>query len=240
MNAFLIARRDIAAQFHGFLGYQILAGFLFTTGVGFYVLGLGAPQAYSHDVLQWFFMVAGTIGNIAIILVTMRSLADERQSGTEVLLRTSAATEAEIVGGKYLAAMAIVGAMLSLTFYMPALIVVNGKVSISHILSGYLGTFLMCSTTAAIGIAASAAFRNQLAAGIAAGIVVGVLILSFNLAPMTEGVFSDVLDYVALWEKHFLPFTEGRIRLRSLVYFISVTLGALFAATKVLEGRRWQ
>jgi ABC-2 type transport system permease protein len=240
MNALLIARRDVEAQLHGFLGYQIIAGFLFTTGIGFYVFGLSESTAFSHEVLHWFFMIAGTVANISIILMTMRSLADERVHGTDVLLRTSSASEADLVAGKYIAAMVTVIIMLMLTVYMPALIVVNGKVSISHILVGYAGMFSMCSATAAIGIATSAMFRNQLAAGISAGIAVGLLIVSWNLAMQTEGVFSDVFDYAALWEQHFIPFTEGRLRIRSLVYFATITLGALFTATKVIEGRRWQ
>jgi ABC-2 type transport system permease protein len=240
MNAWLIARRDIEAQLHGYLGYLVIAGFLFTTGIGFYVFGLGADDEYSHRVLEWFFMIAGTVANIAVVLMTMRSLADERQSGTEVLLLTSRASEGEIVLGKFLSAMTVVTAMLALTAYMPALIMVNGKIAAAHVLVGYVGMLAMSGTTAALGIAASSVFRNQLAAGITAGIGVGLLIVAWNLAGQTDAPFSDIFDYVALWEKHFLPFTEGRLRVRSLVYFASITSLALFGATKVLEGRRWQ
>jgi ABC-2 type transport system permease protein len=240
MNALLIARRDIEAQLHGYLGYLVIAGFLFTTGIGFYVFGLGAANEYSHRVLEWFFMIAGTVANIAVVLMTMRSLSDERQSGTEVLLLTSRASEGEVVLGKFLAAMTVVTAMLALTVYMPALIMVNGKIAMAHVAVGYIGMLAMSGATAAMGIAASSLFRNQLASGITAGIAVGLLIVSWNLATQTEAPFSDVFDYAALWEKHFLPFTEGKLRVRSLVYFASITLLALFGATKVLEGRRWQ
>ncbi len=240
MNAFLIARRDVASYLHGFTGYTILALVLFVTGALFQVRGLGTGAAYSHEVLESFFENCGGLVMVASILITMRSLAEERQLGTDVLLLTSPTSEGTIVAGKYLSAMIIMTAFLGLTAYMPALIFVNGKVSLVHILVGYLGLLCLASSTISMGIAASSLFRNQLPAGVLAAAIVVVMLLGWRLADELDPPFSDVMAYAAYWDKHFTAFMEGRLHLRSVVYYLTISFGFLLGATKVLEGRRWR
>jgi ABC-2 type transport system permease protein len=240
MHSLLIARRDVAAYLHGYSGYFILSAVLFITGMLFQVRGLGAGAQYSHEVLEAFFENCGGLVMIASILLTMRSLAEERQTGTEVLLRTSPATETQIVFGKYLAAMAVLSGLLLLTTYMPALIFVNGKVSVGHIAVGYLGLLCLASSTSAVGIAASSLFKAQLPAGILAAVIVVTMLLGWMLSDLVNAPFADVLAYAAYWDKHFTAFMEGRLHLRSVVYYLSVTFAFLLVATKVLEGRRWR
>ena len=61
----------------------------------------------------------------------------------------------EFVLGKFLAGYAMIAILLGLTVYMPALIFVNGKVSLGHIFGGYLGLILLGSASIAIGPIAS-------------------------------------------------------------------------------------
>jgi len=39
---------------------------------------------------------------------------------------------------------------------------------------------------------------------------------------------------------HITPCQSGIVHLRDVVYYLAVTYVALFAATRVLEGRRWR
>lgn len=238
--ALLVARRDLGAYLHGFGGYVIVAAVLFVTGLLFQTRGLGGGALYSHEVLETFFENSGGLVMISGILFTMRSLAEERQLGTDVLLETSPISEVQVVVGKWLAAMLVMGGMLALTAYMPALIFVNGKVSLAHIGVGYLGLLLLASATTAIGIAASSLFRTQLPAGILAGVAVVTLLLGWLLADLTEPPFSEILAYGAYWDKHYTEFMTGRLHLRSVVYYLTLTFAFLLGATKVLEGRRWR
>src|SRR5262245_18916434 len=142
MNAWLIARRDLGAYLHGITGYVIVAAVLFIDGVLFEAVAMGSGAKYSHEVLEQFFYFCSGTTMIASVLLTMRSIAEERQTGTDVLLHSSPVSEGQIVLGKYLAAMGIVALLTLLTIYMPMLIFVNGKVSFAHIGVGYLG--LLC------------------------------------------------------------------------------------------------
>jgi len=240
MHTWLVARRDLAAYTHGFSGYLIVAAVLFVLGLLFQTRGLGAGAQYSHEVLETFFENAGGLVMISGILFTMRSLAEERQLGTDVLLETSPATELQVVVGKWLAAMLVMVGMLALTLYMPGLIFVNGKVSLGHIAVGYLGLALLAGATTAIGVAASSLFETQLPAGILAAVVVVTMLLGWLLADVSDPPFDDILAYAAYWDQHYQEFMEGRLHLRSVVYYLSVTFLFLLGASKVLEGRRWR
>jgi len=235
-----IARRDLGAYLHGYTAYVIIAGILFVQGLLFNTFALGAETArYSHEVLEDFFYIAGGCAMTASVLLTMRSLAEEQATGTDVLLRTSVASDAQVVLGKYLAAMGMMTLLTALTLYMPMLVFVNGKVSVAHLAVGYLGVLGLGSACTAIGVFGSSLFRNQMAAGIFTAIVVVTILTAWQLADITEPPFSSVFEYSAIF-RHFMDFREGILRVSSLVYYGSLTSLFLYLATRILEGRRWE
>ena len=48
------------------------------------------------------------------------------------------------------------------------------------------------------------------------------------------------LESIPWWQQHFPPFQAGVVHVRDVVYYLLVTYVALFAATRVLEARRWR
>lgn len=242
MNALLIARRDLASYLQGYSAYVIVAALLLIQGLFFHAFALGTEQArYSHEVLENFFYLAWGFAVATAILLTMRSLADEHMLGTEVLLRTSIVNDGEVVVGKWLAAMGMVSLYAILTVHMPLLIFVNGKVSVAQVFVGYFGVLLGGAVASAVGVFCSALFRNQLAAGIVGGLIaIYMSVMAWMLAEIVEPPFTDVVSYTALFNKHFVPFMEGRVTVSSTVY--QVTLAALFLllSAQILRTRRWE
>lgn len=240
MNALNIARRDLASYLTGYSAYVIIAGLLLVNGVAFYAM-MSQNAKYSHEVLQDFFYVCWGFSVATAVLLTMRSLADEHALGTEVLLRTSVVRDMDIVLGKWLAAMGMVGLYVSLTVHLPLLIFVNGKVSVSHMLVGYLGVLIGGGVASALGIFCSALFRHQIAAGVVGGLIaIYMAVFAWILADAVDPPFSEIVSYTAIFNQHFVPFMEGRLSASALVY--QVTLGALFLglSTLILNGRRWE
>ena len=75
-------------------------------------------------------------------MVTMRSYAEEKRSGTIELLLTSPLKDIEIVLGKFLGAMAMYAGMLAVTALYMSILFIWGNPAWQPVLSGYLGLLL--------------------------------------------------------------------------------------------------
>jgi len=238
-NVLTIARRELMAYLQSPVGYVIVAVLLLIDGLLFNAFALGAGAHLSTNVLQQFFHFSSGVAVIAAILLSMRLFAEERQIGTMVLLRTAPVSEWEIVAGKFLSVLVFLGGMIALTVYMPLLIMVNGKVTIGHILIGYLGVLLIGTSAIAIGIFASALTRSQVLAAIVAGAIFVSLLICWLLARVTEPPLSSVFEHLAIHNLNFRPFKEGVLHLRHVVYYLSVTYLFLLLSVRALAARRW-
>lgn len=239
-NIALIARRDFASYFNGYAMWIIFAGLLGLEGLFFAVRALGPGAAmYSNEIVAEYFYVCWGHGVAASVLLSMRAIAEERRDGTDVLLTTSTATDGQVVVGKWLAIMGVLTLFTLLSAYLPALVLVHGKVSLAHLAVGYLGVIAAVGATSAIGIFGSSLFRFQLAAGLFTAILVVALVIVWILADITEAPFSEVMAYAAIYNQHYEPFREGRLNISGLVYYASLTSVFLMLAARVLEGRRW-
>jgi ABC-2 type transport system permease protein len=241
MNAaLLVARRELGAYFRSMTGFVIIAAVLAVDGMLFNAFALGGPDKKSSEVLGLFFYFSSGTTMIASVFISMRLLAEERQAGTIALLYSSPVRDGEIVVGKFLSALAFLSMMTLATVYMPAMIFVHGKVSLGQIAGGYLGLLLLGSASLAIGTLGSALSRTQVLAAIASGCMVVAMLVCWLLGRVTERPLSQVFESLALHGKHFQSFQTGIVSARDVVYYGVVTYVFLFAATRVLEARRWR
>jgi len=241
MNAtFLIARRELGSYFRTLTGYIIAAILLLVDGLLFNIFALGGGEKLSAEVIGQFFFYTSGLTVIASIFLSMRLLAEERQTGTLVLLTSSPVHDAEIVLGKFLSALVFLALVLAASVYMPLLVLVNGKVSGGHLLAGYLGLLLIGGASLAIGTFGSAIARTQVLAVIFSASITLAMVVCWMLSKVTERPLSDVFVALAFHGKHFPPFQAGTVHLRDVVYYLMVTYVALFSATRVLESRRWK
>ncbi len=237
--ALLIARREVAFYLRSWTGYLIIALVLFLDGLLFNTLVLPGDKR-SAQVLHEFFYVASGVTMIAAALISMRLIAEEREIGTINLLYSSPVRDGEIVVGKFLGAFAFLAVLTLPTVYMPAMIMIHGKVSYGHVAGGYLGLLLLGGAALAIGTFASTLTKIPIVAGVIAGCLLVALLAAWKLATVTERPLSDVFMSLALHNKHFEPFEAGIVHLRDVVYYLSVAYVSLFGATRVLEARRWR
>jgi ABC-2 type transport system permease protein len=234
----LLARREVLAYLRSPLGASIIAGALLIDGIFFYWKGL-TEKLLSAVVLQEFFYNASGPTMIAAILLSMRLVAEERQTGTITVLNTSPIKDREIVLGKFLAAFGMLTVLTLLTLYMPLLILVNGKISVGHIVVGYLGLLLLGASSVAIGLFASTLTRSQVVAAIVGTVILGALILLWVVAKATDPPLNKFLSALAIHHENFRSFMIGTLELDRVAYYLAVTYFFLLAAIKVLEARRW-
>jgi ABC-2 type transport system permease protein len=239
-GALLIARRELRAYLRSPFGYIVGAAMLLIDGLLFQGYALGGGARLSADVLHDFFYFASGTTMVAAILLSMRLVAEERQTGTLVLLNTAPVHDGAIVAGKFVSAFAFVALLTALTVYIPLLIFVNGRVSAGHIAVGYLGLVLLGAATVAIGLFGSALARSQvLAAIIGSGILVTMLLL-WLIGRVVDPPLNTFLAALALHNERQNAFMKGLLRLENVVYYAAVTFFFLLAATKTLEARRWR
>jgi ABC-2 type transport system permease protein len=239
-NIGIIARRELAGYFRTPSGYLIAAATLIVQGLLFNTLAIGAGARLSAQVLTEFLRLSSGTTTVAAVLLTMRLFAEERQAGTIVLLFTSPVREVEIVIAKFVSAFVVLALLILSSVYLPAMIFVNGKVSVGHIASGYLGLLMVGSATLALGVLGSALARTQLMAGVLATVFIFILFLAWAMSRVVDPPLGDVIAYFSLYEKHFFPSMRGLLQLSDVVYYVSLTYLALLASTRVIQSQRWQ
>jgi ABC-2 type transport system permease protein len=236
----VIVRRELAQYLGTWSGYVIAAAMLLASGLFHNVFALGSTPRYSQDVLSdYFFFQSGTT-IVAGILFAMRLIAEERQAGTLPLLATSPLTDGQVVLAKFLSALLALAIFLALTVHMPALVFLNGKVSVGHIFAGYLGLLLLGSASVAIGLFGSAIAATQVVAAVVAGVITVVMLLFWLTARLVDGPLGEVIAYLSLHDKHYRPFMDGTVSLANVIFYLSVTAFFLMLARNVLEARRWR
>jgi ABC-2 type transport system permease protein len=191
-------------------------------------------------VLALFFEAASGGTMVMAAILAMRLIAGERENGTLVLLNTAPVRESEVVLGKFLAGLAFLALLALLAGYMPALIFVNGKVSIGHILVGYLGVLLLAASALAIGLFASAVSPNQIIAALVGGVLLLTFFLLFFVAPATDPPINGFLNGLAIFHVRQRAFMMGVLKLENVIYNVGLSYFFLLAATKTLEARRWR
>ena len=237
-NIALLMRRELGGYLKSPMGYVVAALVLFVDGLLFNYHALGGQPKYSAEVLQLFFAFASFMTMVAGVMLAMRLFAEERQLGTLTLLLTSPIKEHEIVLGKFLSALIFLGLMTFASVYMPALIFVNGKVSLGHIAAGYLGLLLLGGLALSVGMFASSVANSQLVAAILGGVIMAALDL-FNLgASVADPPLREILAY--LTERRHLQWQAGVLHLKDVIYFISGSYLFLLFSTHALKARRWR
>jgi ABC-2 type transport system permease protein len=238
----VIFRRELGEYLHSPLGYVVGVAVLLVDGLLFYAQALGpaAGERLSGEVLARFFYNTSGLVAMAAVALSIRLIAEERQSGTLVLLNTSPVRDWEVVMGKFLSALTFLGGITALSIYMPLLIMVNGKISVGQVIIGYLGLLFIGATCLAIGVFATSLTRHQLLAVAVASAVTATMFLLWPLSLVIDPPLSRILAGLAIHARHFQGFQVGVLHLRDVVYYLAVTYFFLLLATKIMEAKRWE
>ncbi len=191
------------------------------------------------------FVVAPLLHNLSVVLVilvpmiTMRSFAEEKRSGTYELLLTSPVAIWEIVAGKFLGTSVFITVLVGLTLIYGAILAFYGNPEIGIMLGGYLGLYLLSLTFVAIGMFASSLTENQIIAAVSALVAMLLLFVVGWAADSAGERLGAVLRYLSVVE-HSGEMIRGILDTKSLVYFGSMILGWLFLTQRSVESIRWR
>jgi ABC-2 type transport system permease protein len=249
-----IFKKEMRLYFTSPVAWVIITMFLFIAGYFFYSIfafyTLASMQSamnpqmarelnVTDSVLRPLFSNVSVILLLLMPLITMRLFSEERRSGTIELLLTYPVRDGAVLIGKYLAALALYAIMLALTLLYPGIVLYFARVEWGPLLTGYLGLFLMGATFLAVGIFASSVTENQIVAAIT---TFGTLLLLWVVGWSAEyvgGSWGRVLSHLSILE-HFDTFARGVLDTKDVIFYIDVTLVALFLTLRSLETRRWK
>lgn len=145
------------------------------------------------------------------------------------MLKTQPVTTADIVGGKFMAALLFILVMLAPTLIYAVTVSFMGNMDWGPVFGGYLGAVLLAGAYSAIGILASSLTRNQIVAFIISAAVCMFLSLINQLSWVIAPVIGNILSGIGT-TYHFSNISKGIIDSRDLLYFASVIFLALYGS----------
>jgi ABC-2 type transport system permease protein len=167
----------------------------------------------------------------------MRLLAEEKRSGTIELLLTKPVTDRQVVIGKFLSTLLLIG--IALLFTLPYVVTVAklGNLDIGAVVCGYVGLLLMSGVYISIGLFSSSVTQNQIVAFLMALFIGLFFHLIFNvLAGSFTGILGQIFDYLSM-STHFQSISRGVIDTRDLIYFGTLMIFGLYFAELSLSRR---
>ena len=239
--------------------FLVLADLAFLYMFNYYTVQSGQMGQYSSElpydftpnwIIEVIFDFLGTVILIMLPFITMRLLAEERRMGTDELLLTTPVSIADIILGKYLAALSLLVVMLGLSIYMPILLSRYSEIAWKPVFCGYLGLFLMGGAFIAFGLFLSSVTESQVVAGLATfGLLLGLWLVSGMgdilgrvldyIVPSISAGVEEGLKYLSL-NDHMSPFLKGVIDTRDLIFFLSAIFLGIFLAYRSVESTRWR
>ncbi len=233
-SIYFITRRELGRYFNSPVAYVVVMLFLVITGALFWLTFFEEVSLLS---LRNFFGQAPLFLAFFCPAITMGSFSTERRAGTLELLMTMPVSEFQIVAGKYVAAMVLLGVVFSMTLVYPATLQLLGDLDWGAVAAGYLGLMLLGGAYVAIGLMASSWTRDQVVAILSGFAICFFLYLVAQLAAPVDGTVARIVEYSST-SYHFDHLSRGVVDLRNVVYYLSLIAVALTITTVSIGARR--
>jgi len=263
-------RKELASYFWSPVGWVIAVLFHLFRGIELASL-VRAMQNYPVDQEQFAVAYLSRLSSFILMvlvppILTMRTFAEERRTGSIEVLMTAPVRDAEIVAGKFLTATTFFLVLLLPTVVVLWILSGDGwlgaGVAWGPVLSGYLGIVLVGCLLLAIGCFTSSLTDNQLLAVLVAILLAAVLLFApgivapylaerglaaaapegfeRTLRALQESVLLPLLHQIDVFDHLRNWFFRGLIHTGHVVFYVSGTLFFLFLTTRALEVRRWR
>ncbi|WP_224368413.1 ABC transporter permease [Hyalangium versicolor] len=176
--------------------------------------------------------------------LSMRLFAEEKRNKTFELLMTTPVSPLELVLGKYLGGLGIIGTTLGLTIVFPLMLSAFGASASGTVLEwptvllGYGAVLLWGATCMAVGMFISSLTESQMVAALLTFAVMLPWMLLRGLAQGTEEPVRSFITYLA-FDAQLSNLLKGILDLKALVFFFSVIIFALLLTHRTVEAQRW-
>ncbi|WP_332025508.1 ABC transporter permease, partial [Kaistella sp.] len=192
--------------------------------------------------LQSYFVLVPWLLMFIIPAISMKTIAEEQQSGTLNWLFSQPVKISEIILGKFFAVW-----FVGILCLLPSLIylytvytlgVPAGNIDLGATFGSYFGLIILTAAFSSVGILASSLSQNQIMAYLLGVFMCFILyfgieqLASYKLLGGTDYILSNLGFY-----KHFLAFTRGLIDTRDIFYFVFV-IGICLVSAKIFVEKK--
>lgn len=232
-----IYKRELKSYFHSFIGFLFMGVTLFFLGLYYTVFNL----VYGYP--DYSYVVANTaiLFMISVPILSMRILAEEKRSRTDQLILTAPVSVGGIVLGKFLALVTIFAIPTVISCIYPLILTRFGTVSMGNSYLAILAFFLYGVTCIAIGLFVSSLTESQVIAAVLSFVILflGYMMSSIcSLISSTGNLLTRILGYFDLYTP-FSQLLNGTLNLDAVVYFLSLTVLAVFLTIQSIQKRRY-
>lgn len=222
--------KEINSFLSSIIGYVFILIYLIACALFHWILSFNTNllEGAEADLIP-FFNLSPVIFLILIPAITMRSIAEERRTGTIELLLTRPISDLKIILAKYLAGVSLlIIAIIPTIVYFISMYYLGkpiGTIDAGATFTSYIGLILLGSVFVAIGIFASSLTNSQIVAFILAMFLCWIFYDGFHLL----GNFAQIgkLDYIIQYigiAFHYDSIKKGVIEISDLLYFISLII----------------
>ena len=238
-RALTLARKELYQYLYAPAFYGAAVFFLAFCSVWLFYF----QRYFSQDqaTLRPYFAAFPIVFILVIPVITMKSWAEERKTGTVELLLTMPFTEWDLVLGKFFSNLAVLIVMLLLTVPLPLSLLGLGRFDGGVIFCEYLGAFLLGASATALGLLLSSLSKNQAGSFLGSAVILMVVML-VNQITYTFSLpqwLAQSINFISL-AYHFDSFTKGLIDSRDLAFFVLSAALFLFINTRVILFRKWK
>ncbi len=244
-----LVRRELGSHFFSWTGYVVIAAVMLLLGLSFLDLLQkfnGEPFDQPLTGLFYSTLYFWLILLLAAPVITMRSFAAEKATGTFETLMTAPVSDAQVVLAKFTGALLFYLLMclplVSWVFIARPYSSDPAIVDAGTVAATFLGVLLWGCLYMSLGCFASALTRSQIIAAILS-LTMGIALFLMSYVAMGissgNGWQAQFFTYLGLIE-YMKDFARGVIDTRPVVFYLSSTMVFLFLTLKVLESRRWK
>lgn len=250
MNIFTIAARELRSLFLSPLAWSILAviqlllGYLFLAQLEYFQILEPRIAALEDSPGITDLVVAPLYGNAGVILLlvtpllTMRLISEERRSRTLSLLFSAPVSVSEIILGKYLGTLGLMGILVLMITLMPLSLAVGTSLDWGKLAACVLGLGLLLAAFTAIGLYLSTLTPQPIVAAIGGfGALLLLWIIDWSGTIGTES--GKVLGYLSLL-RHYENLLKGQVSTSSLAYFLLLSAAFVVLSIRQLDNDRLQ
>ncbi|MCD4781520.1 MAG: ABC transporter permease [Candidatus Omnitrophica bacterium] len=234
-KVFIIIKKELATLFRSPLAYVILCITISVFHFFFYLIIDHNQEASLRDV----FKVMEFMFVFIVPILTMKTFAGEKLSGTMEFLLTTPTSHLTIVLGKFLGVFTFFSVLVGLTGIYYVLIEIFGNPDLSAVMTGYLGVLLEGGLFIAIGILVSSWTSSQMIAAITTYLLLFILYFSASVTTYFQGAMAEFLRQLCTMT-HFDNFSIGLFSLADFVYYASGIVMCLLLTCVSIDKKLWE